>query len=118
LVGPVSGWVGALTAFLVIARNESDEAIQQARAKATSKRRMLDCFAAARNDGTAEEELNYFADCHCEERSDAAIAMTKKGRRALCGQRLPCATLPPHATRQAQCREAFPAHAELKGAGP
>ncbi|MDR3084719.1 MAG: hypothetical protein LBU47_00215, partial [Christensenellaceae bacterium] len=44
----------------------SDEAIQQVRAKATSKRRTLDCFAVIERSA-----------------SDAAIAMTKKGRCAL-----------------------------------
>jgi hypothetical protein len=66
-----------LDCFAVIARSVSDEAIQQACAKASSKRKTRDCFADARNDEEERAALR-----HCEKRSDAASAMTRGPPRA------------------------------------
>jgi hypothetical protein len=48
--------------FSIIARSTSDEAIQQERAKASSKRRTLDCFTAiTRSGGVAIAGVRLFS---------------------------------------------------------
>ncbi|MDR3086162.1 MAG: hypothetical protein LBU47_07610 [Christensenellaceae bacterium] len=55
----------------------SDEAIQRARANALQRGNTLDCFVTTRNDG---EKYAGLLRRHCEEWSDAAIAMRKRAR--------------------------------------